>query len=603
MSSPQQPSVPLSDDYLIAIYLRVSSDEQAKSQQGLQGQLYSCEDFIRNKFPNSKIIEVYSDEGISADKTEIHERYELARMLVNARKGLFNTIVVFKQDRIARNNLQCEFICNQLDLISVPIWEADNSKKLNQASPQDKFFRQLLASFAELEVENTRTRIKATKKGQKAAGQFSGGDLPYGFRWDKDNKKIIEVDDEIRIWLQIIYKYLVENKGSVVISNELNKAGIQFRTGHKTRNGSEFSKWDKNNVLSLLRNPILTGHLPNNVLNRYVDADGKRRVSKVKPRNIVLQKTPLLREIIPLDLWYRIIDKMESKTNQKIPPRSMSTSWLLSGLLKCSCCGATMIAKDTGKKSKSSGETYKYYKCPNNSCTSPCRSIRKNEVELAVINELFGRLDFISDNTDTVKKIALKKIKNDYDFVDNSIDAIKAEIIDWNARLNKAQKEYDEGRWEPELYQEEVKRYKKIIEERKQILQNKQLELEIKMHEFQNIEATLNTLKSLKDGLENTNKEFNQKKRAILLTLINYVIIENGNPHIYLRAETGIDIPEYLRCTLDDSMQVVFGEIIAGELEVSATSCQWVSSDLQRHGLSHQQIYYFELSGCHSSLE
>lgn len=354
---------------LIALYKRVSSDEQARGGLGLQGQETESLDWIQKHFPNAKIVKVYSDEGISAIDTEIYERKELYNMIFkDAKKGLFNTIVAYKQDRLARNVEQTEVICKTMDLYSIQIWTAHENKKLNQASPQDRMVRQILASVAENEVESTRSRINATKKGQRVHGQFAGGDVPYGFIWDKENKKIVEVESEIRVWLQIIYKYLAEDKGATTIAKELNAEGISFRTGNKKRFGGGQNKWSKDNVLGLLKNPILTGYLPVRVIKRHIKDDGKKGVSRVRPRDIKLQRTDLLREIIPLKMWYEILDKMETKRTNKVPPRQMTTKWLLSGIMRCQCCDSTMFGKDTGKKSKLTGESFAYYYCSNPEC-------------------------------------------------------------------------------------------------------------------------------------------------------------------------------------------------------------------------------------------
>lgn len=576
---------------LIALYKRVSSEEQARGGLGLQGQETESLDWIHKHFPNSKIVKVYSDEGISAIDTEIYERKELYNMIFkDAKKGLFNTIVAYKQDRLARTVEQTEIICKTMDSYSIQIWTTNENKKLNQASPQDKMVRQILASVAENEVESTRSRIKATKKGQRVHGQFAGGDLPYGFTWDKESKKIVEQESEIRVWLQIIYKYLAENKGATTIAKELNAEGISFRTGNKKRFGGGQNKWSKDNVLGLLKNPILTGYLPVRVIKRHIKDDGKKGVSRVRPRDIKLQRTDLLREIIPLEMWYEILDKMETKRTTKVPPRQMTTKWLLSGIMRCQSCGSTMFGKDTGKKSKVTGESFAYYYCSNPECESPTKSVRKGYIEQKVIDDIRSELSIVDSNYEHIKRLALDNLVKQSDDLSFRIDKVVSEISTWKTRLTKIRNEYDEGRWEAEYYQDERKRYESIVKDNEQIIITLKAEQSLKAQEMEEIEVTLDALSLLNNALiiEKADETILQKERALLLMLVDYIeFINNRGIKIHFRAESPDPIPEHFKNKLSEQMRVVFEEIIEGQAEISAVS-EYASLSQCRHELQHQ---------------
>ena len=115
-------------------------------------------------------------------------------------------------------------------------------------------------------------------------------------------------------------KYLYESKGSVVIARKLNELNIPYRTGNKKSGGTNANNtWSKENVLDLLKNPILAGHFRTNVTSRWIDENGKRHAKRNKPSEDVLQETDLLREII-LNKFGKILSinsnlKMRKNTN------------------------------------------------------------------------------------------------------------------------------------------------------------------------------------------------------------------------------------------------------------------------------------------------
>ncbi len=573
---------------IVVLYKRVSAEEQKKSGLGLQGQEFSCREYVKKKFPNAEIVEVYSDEGISADKYSIAERKNLSQMLADAKRGMFNIIITFKQDRLARKPEELEYICKATESFGVRIFESDSDRQLNEAIPQNILTRQMLASFSQFEIELTRSRIKATKASQKAVGKFSGGQLPYGFIWDKENELVIEVAEEIRVWLSIIHKFLFENKGSVVIARELNEAFIPYRTGNKKSVGeSAKNTWSKDNVLSLLKNPILTGNFPTNVITRWTDENGKRRTKRNNPKEYKLEETHLLREIIPLEMWEMIINKLEEKTISKPPTRQMTTSFILSGILKCSNCSATMQTKFNNKKD---GKKYSYYVCRNPHCDSPIKSHKKEDVESFVLNKMKEAFSIKDLNQENILKMSNDYIKGESKDLNNHIDLLENDLQMVLNGLQKIKNDYTLG----DLSASEYKEFKNALEERKSelvdMLKIKELEVKSRVEKREEVIELIDTINLLEKTFEEDSEDevLKSRKRALILTLVDSVKWMNGTFNILYRYESGNAIPNHLKRTLDENLNRVFTEIIKGEKEISATSEAWVSNKLHKHVLTRR---------------
>src|SRR5262245_46441534 len=81
----------------LAIYARVSTEEQREGQT-IDSQIAELERFARDKaWP---ITGVYKDDGWSGG---VMERPELDRLRDDARKGIFNAVLINDVDRLARD--------------------------------------------------------------------------------------------------------------------------------------------------------------------------------------------------------------------------------------------------------------------------------------------------------------------------------------------------------------------------------------------------------------------------------------------------------------------------------------------------------------------
>lgn len=167
-----------------AIYVRVSTKDQTTLNQELILNEY-CE---RNKIELTKI---YRDEGISGSKTS---REGLDLMLQDMRRGLFDTIIVWKLDRLGRSTQHLLQILSELQSKRVRLICIDMN--IDTETPQGKFFFTIVGAFAELEREIIRERIYAglarAKSQGKSLGRKAGSKdikprnrLGYWKRWAK----------------------------------------------------------------------------------------------------------------------------------------------------------------------------------------------------------------------------------------------------------------------------------------------------------------------------------------------------------------------------------------------------------------------------------
>ncbi len=135
-----------------AIYVRVSTEEQAREGLSIDAQIARCKDFCRSR--GWKVVNVYTDAGYSAGSMK---RPAVQQLMDDLNKGKIQNILVYKFDRFSRN---------VRDLIS--FLDTLKEKKINFTSVTENIdttnamgeaFYQMIGVFAQLERGMVKERV------------------------------------------------------------------------------------------------------------------------------------------------------------------------------------------------------------------------------------------------------------------------------------------------------------------------------------------------------------------------------------------------------------------------------------------------------------
>ncbi|MBU0958741.1 MAG: recombinase family protein [Nanoarchaeota archaeon] len=156
------------------VYYRVSTNEQSTGMQEKAIQDY-CE---RENIP---IAKEYKDIGESGSKSS---RPEFDKLIQDMRNKTFDTIIVYKLDRIGRSlshlvKLFEEFKKKKIHFISI-------TQAINTTTPEGRMFLHILMVLAEYERELTIVRINSGLARARALGKKLG--RPKGSR-DKKRRR------------------------------------------------------------------------------------------------------------------------------------------------------------------------------------------------------------------------------------------------------------------------------------------------------------------------------------------------------------------------------------------------------------------------------
>ena len=154
-------------------YRRVSSQEQTEGHS-LDAQTTHIQNFVQTQGWN--LVQLYTDAGISAKKGSHRPAFE--QLLRDARKGLFDVVVVDKIDRFYRHLGGLLTTLDQFNGMGVSL--ASVQEKLDFTTPWGKLMLTVLGMLAEIYIDNLR---QETKKGhrQRARRGLWIGEIPYGY--------------------------------------------------------------------------------------------------------------------------------------------------------------------------------------------------------------------------------------------------------------------------------------------------------------------------------------------------------------------------------------------------------------------------------------
>jgi len=201
-------------------YVRVSTDEQAKSGLGLEAQIAKIKAYA--ELFDIELTEIIMDEGISG-KTLDRAGLQKAIKMLKEKKA--EGMVIAKLDRLTR------YVPDLGTLVSTVFDKAELysvSEQINTKNAAGRLVLNVLVSVAQWERETICERTKDALQAKKARGEKTGGNVPFGF--NVINGKLIRNEEEQSIISEI--KKLKESGLSLrKIAEALNGRGIATKNG------------------------------------------------------------------------------------------------------------------------------------------------------------------------------------------------------------------------------------------------------------------------------------------------------------------------------------------------------------------------------------
>ncbi len=372
-----------------ALYCRVSTDLQREKGESIKNQKERLFAYAKE---NNLNPQTYIDDGISAKDTK---RPALQKLIQDIKDNKIRMVLVTKIDRITRK------LKDLLDLIELFEDNEVGFKSLTQpidtSTAMGRGQVQLMGVFASMEREMTSERVGEDMRHRAKSGKWNGGVVPFGYmsyaqqvrlnmregtnrdRAEREakkkcplEKKLYLNEDEAKITRQIFSTY-IETESLRAVTHWLNTKKFSSRYG---------TTWASNSVSRVLRSPTYIGKL---CYNKRVSSKATGRL-RHRPKDSWIIADADHQPIISKEK-FDLVQKILSR--QAVEPRRKMSNYLLSGLLKCGQCGASMHGYTYRKPNK---KVYSYYKCSatQQKGASVCTSgaVPRADIEDAIVGQI-----------------------------------------------------------------------------------------------------------------------------------------------------------------------------------------------------------------------
>ncbi len=321
--------------FKIALYIRVSTEEQAENPEG---SIRNQEDRLRHAvtYKNShynfgEIKGVYIDAGISAKNMK---RPKLQELLAAIRAKEIDLVMVTELSRLSRNTRDFIEMWDMMREHGCQFTSLREDFDTTNAAGELVLFQ--LMNLAQFERRQTSERVQANFLARSARGLFNGGSVPFGYKLIEGRPGYLDIDEEAAKTVRAAF-VAIQREGCLShAARWLNDNGYVFT--RRRQGGGNFKRsgiFTVESLLNILRLKSYTG------VKCYKHKDEVKEVKAAWP--------PIIDETT-FRLVGKILDK--NRSGYKLH-RQYKLPYTLSGVTVCQTCHQNMVGKSaTGNTTK-----------------------------------------------------------------------------------------------------------------------------------------------------------------------------------------------------------------------------------------------------------
>lgn len=328
-----------------ALYIRVSTEEQAKQGFSIPAQREDLESYARRN--SYAIVGTFIDEGKSARK-RYTARPAFMEMMEKVKAGEIDVILFIKLDRWFRNIADYYEVQKILDAHNVA-WKT-TQEDYDTETTNGRMYINIRLTIAQDEADRTSDRIKFVFENKVAHGEAIFGSMPLGLKIE--DKHIVPDPETAPIVRELFHHYEIHRS----ISRAVREVGEQFNR----------ILW-LDGTRKMLANPLYKGAYRDNP-------------TYCKP-------------LIPPEEFDRVQGLLKERS---IRHNQTGRVYLFSGLLICSVCGRKMAGRYATTKRKENNWEYYLYRCPTAMQYHRCphrKEVNEENLETWLLEHIQSELD------------------------------------------------------------------------------------------------------------------------------------------------------------------------------------------------------------------
>lgn len=264
-------------------------------------------------------------------------------LLAGLERGDFDGIVADETSRITRNQAELHRLVAELRYREQFLATADG---IDTRSETSEIVLSVRAAIDAMESKRIGYRVYRSNKERHKNGYASGG-RTYGYSsvQDGDYRKRVVKADEAEIVREIFTRYAA-GESAKTIAHDLNRRGVPS-PGASWNRPDRVPGWTHTTVCGaatkqdgIVRNGIYVGRVAwNKRAGKRVPGTGRRVQRKRAPSEWIVRDDQSLR-IVSDETWHRVQARLNARRAQQ-PKGGKPARYMLSGLLKCACCGSS----------------------------------------------------------------------------------------------------------------------------------------------------------------------------------------------------------------------------------------------------------------------
>lgn len=289
----------------VALYVRVSTTAQLEEGYSIEEQKAKLESYCDIK--DWHVYKVYTDGGFSGSTTD---RPALEQLIKDAQNKLFDTVLVYKLDRLSRSQKDTLYLIEDI-FLKKNIEFVSLLENFDTSTPFGRAVIGLLSVFAQLEREQIKERMQLGKLGRAKSGKsMMWAKTSYGYNYDKETGSLT-INPAQSLVVKYIFERYLAGRSITKLRDDLNE-----------KYPKEIS-WNYRAVRGILSNPVYCGY------NQY------------KGQLFPGEHEPIISE----DVYKRTQEELKIRQRaaaEKTNPRPFQAKYMLSGLAKCGYCHAPL---------------------------------------------------------------------------------------------------------------------------------------------------------------------------------------------------------------------------------------------------------------------
>lgn len=344
---------------IVAAYYRTSTGNQ--EQEGtIKTQQYAVQTYAKER--GYTIVREFMDDGWSGTRLD---RPSLDDLRLEAKKRMWDAIIAYDPDRIARRSAYQEVVAEELSESGVKLLYVTVTAP---KTDEEIIMQKMRGVFSEYERMKITERFRIGKVRKARDGHIIASEAPYGYRLIQRKGKPgdqgfvqthYEIEESEARVVRMIFGW-VAKEGLTIrkVVHRLQADGIRPRKSHR-------GVWNTSTIGTLLRNRtyIGEGHYGSSyavVPIRPIKTDVYRRIKKssrrMRPKDewIMIPVPAILQGAAGVDVFTKAQEQL--KTNFEMSVRNKKNEYLLAGLIRCNC------GRSRAGEGPQRGR-YRYYRC------------------------------------------------------------------------------------------------------------------------------------------------------------------------------------------------------------------------------------------------